>query len=66
VEAGKMKCSFCASKITDGTGTMYVKKSGSLLYFCKQKCEKNMLKLNRNPVKFKWASKKKKVEGIKK
>lgn len=40
-----------------GTGTMLVKNDGSLLYFCSNKCRKNMLKLGRDPRKFKWTSK---------
>ncbi len=50
-----MKCSFCGKKIPEGTGKIFVKKSGSILYFCSSKCEKNMLKLKRNPTKEKWA-----------
>jgi len=56
-----MRCSFCNSKIPEGTGTIYVRKSGKILYFCSSKCEKNMLKLKRNPNKLKWVTK-----GVKK
>lgn len=54
------KCSFCSQNIEKGTGIMFVKKDGKILNFDKRKCEKNMLKLNRKPSKFKWASKEKK------
>ena len=37
-----------------GTGTMYVKVSGQILYFCSSKCEKNLLKLGRIPREHKW------------
>ncbi len=40
-------CTFCGSEIHPGTGFMYVKKEGKILYFCGKKCEKNMLKLGR-------------------
>jgi large subunit ribosomal protein L24e len=48
------KCSFCKSAIEPGTGTMYVKKDGSILNFCAMKCEKNMLKLGRTARYVKW------------
>ena len=51
-------CSFCGKKINPGTGLMYVKNTGEILYFCSSKCEKNMLKLKRKPKKLKWAREK--------
>ena len=47
-------CSFCGTEIPKGTGTMYVKKTGKILFFCKKKCEKNSLKLGRKAAKLKW------------
>jgi len=49
------KCSFCGNTIEKGTGKMFVKKDGKLLYFCSSKCEKNMLKLRRKPIKTRWS-----------
>jgi len=49
-----VKCSFCKYDIREGTGKMYVELDGSVLYFCSMKCEKNRLKLKRNPTKLKW------------
>lgn len=57
------ECSFCKTGIEAGTGKMYVKKDGSLLYFCSNRCEKNMMKLKRLPRKVKWVTKKKKAEA---
>lgn len=48
------KCSFCSRNIPAGTGKMYVKKDTKILYFCSSKCEKNMIKLARNPRKIRW------------
>ncbi|MCF7860824.1 50S ribosomal protein L24e [Candidatus Woesearchaeota archaeon] len=48
------KCRFCGETIKSGTGKMYVKSDGTIFYFCKSKCEKNMLKLGRKPAKIKW------------
>ena len=53
------KCSFCCKELRPGTGKMFVKKDGKILYFCSSKCEKNMLKLNRKPQSFKWTHPKK-------
>ncbi len=47
-------CSFCGKEIEEGTGKMYVKKDGSVYFFCSSKCEKNMIKLGRVPRKVKW------------
>ena len=47
-------CSFCGEKIERGTGKMYVKKDGAILYFCSSKCERNQLKLGRVPRRVPW------------
>lgn len=47
-------CSFCGNTIKKGTGKMYVKTDGRILYFCSKKCEKNLLKLGRKPRTTKW------------
>ena len=51
-----VKCSFCHNEIPQGTGKMYVKKDGKILYFCSSKCEKNMIKLGRNPRTTAWTA----------
>ncbi len=48
------KCSFCGKSIQQGTGKMFVKNDGKILWFCSKKCEKNLLKLKRKPLKIKW------------
>jgi len=35
-----MKCSFCNSEIKPGTGKIFVRSSGEILYFCSRKCER--------------------------
>jgi large subunit ribosomal protein L24e len=54
------KCTFCKKDIAMGTGKMFVRKDGSVLNFCSNKCEKNMFKLKRIPRKMKWVRKKQK------
>ncbi|MDT7872157.1 MULTISPECIES: 50S ribosomal protein L24e [unclassified Stygiolobus] len=48
------QCSFCGKEIMPGTGLMYVRNDGSILWFCSNKCKKSMLKLHRDPKKLKW------------
>jgi len=49
-----MKCSFCHENIERGTGKIFVKTDGKILYFCSSKCEKNMIKLKRKPRTTRW------------
>jgi len=49
-----IKCSFCGNDFPAGTGMMYVKNDGSILWFCSSKCRKNALKLKRDSRKLKW------------
>lgn len=48
-----MKCSFCGNDFSN-KGMLYVTKTGKSFYFCSSKCEKNKLKLKRNPRRAKW------------
>ncbi|MDH5448010.1 MAG: 50S ribosomal protein L24e [Candidatus Bathyarchaeota archaeon] len=47
-------CSFCGHEFQQGTGQMYVKNDGTILWFCSSKCRKNSLKLRRDARKLKW------------
>ena len=58
-----MKCSFCGTEIEKGTGKMFVKNDGKLLYFCSKKCEKNTFKLKRKPREHKWTQESRAVRG---
>jgi large subunit ribosomal protein L24e len=49
-----VKCSFCGDEIKLGGGKMYIKKDGTVFYFCSNKCEKNLIELGRKPVETKW------------
>ncbi|KAF5431033.1 large subunit ribosomal protein L24e [Candidatus Methanophagaceae archaeon] len=51
------RCSFCDLPIEPGTGMMFVKRDGTVLYFCSSKCERNMVKLRRKRRKVRWAAK---------
>ncbi|MBI2547874.1 50S ribosomal protein L24e [Candidatus Woesearchaeota archaeon] len=60
------KCSFCGTLVEPGTGIMYVKKDGKILYFCKRKCEKNMLILGRKERLTQWTAAFRKEKEVKK
>lgn len=51
------KCVFCDLPIEPGTGMMFVRRDGTVLYFCSSRCERNMVKLKRKRRKVKWAVK---------
>ena len=42
-------CSFTSEEIEPGTGLMYIKRDGSVMWFKDSKARKNALKLKRNP-----------------
>ena len=54
------KCSFCGKDIETGTGTLYIKDDARMMNFCSNKCQKNQLKLKRNPVHARWTKRFKK------
>jgi large subunit ribosomal protein L24e len=47
-------CSFCQYQIPIGRGLMYVKRDGTILHFCSNKCRKAMLNQKKNPRKTRW------------
>ena len=50
----KRQCSFCAGEIEPGTGSMFVKRDGSVFHFCSASCRKQQLHLGRVGHRFKW------------
>jgi large subunit ribosomal protein L24e len=50
----KRQCSFCAQEIEPGTGTMFVKRDGTVYQFCSSSCRKQQLHLGRIGHRFKW------------
>ncbi|MBI2547452.1 MAG: 50S ribosomal protein L24e [Candidatus Aenigmarchaeota archaeon] len=54
-----MKCSFCGSNITRGTGKMFVRNTGEIFYWCSSKCEKNF-RMGRERKKLRWIKREKK------
>lgn len=60
-----VSCNFCGKNIPQGTGKMFVQKDGKILYFCSNKCEKNLLVLKRKPRKVRWTEEFAKEKAVK-
>ncbi len=52
----KRVCHYCGREIEPGTGLMYVRNDGTILWFCSSKCFK-LWKMGRDPRKLKWTAK---------
>ncbi len=50
----KHQCSFCATEIEPGTGSMFVKRDGTVFHFCSSSCRKQQLGLGRVGHRLKW------------
>jgi large subunit ribosomal protein L24e len=57
VQLQSHRCAFCGREVVPGHGIMYVRNNGAVLWFCSDKCRKNMLELRRDPRRLKWTSK---------
>lgn len=60
-----VRCSFTREVIEPGTGLMYVKKDGTILWFKDGKAQKNFLQLHREARFLKWTGAYKKGEAPK-
>jgi len=47
-------CTFCGNEIEPGTGRLYIKKDGTTFQYCRSKCFKNHLGLERVPRRVRW------------
>jgi large subunit ribosomal protein L24e len=55
-------CTFCGATLEPGTGKMFVKKDGTIFYFCSSKCENNH-GIGRVPRRVEWTKAGKKALG---
>lgn len=55
-------CTFCGEPLEPGTGKIYVRKDGSIYYFCSQKCQNNY-RLGRVPRRVVWTKAGRKALG---
>jgi large subunit ribosomal protein L24e len=56
------RCSFCAERLPEGRGKMFVKADGKIFFFCNSKCHKNW-DMGRVGKKVKWTSAHMKEKG---
>jgi large subunit ribosomal protein L24e len=47
-------CSFCGNEFPPGTGMIYIRNDGTVLWFCSSKCRKSSIELKRDSRKVKW------------
>ena len=57
-------CSFCGTTVEPGTGKMFIKKDGTVFYYCSSKCQNNH-KLGRVPRRVEWTNAGRKALGKK-
>ena len=50
----KRVCSFCGNEMEPGTGKMFIRRDGTVFFFCASKCERNLLHLRRVPRTIRW------------
>ncbi len=50
----KRQCAFCAGEIEPGRGLMFVKRDGSVFYFCSGTCRKHQITYHRVGHRLKW------------
>lgn len=49
-------CSFCGDELAKGSGAIYVKKDGTIFFFCSSKCKRNQLNLKREGRRQMWTT----------
>ncbi len=47
-------CTFCGNDIEPGTGKMFIRREGTIHFFCSSKCQKNLLNLGRIGRRVRW------------
>ena len=57
-------CSFCGEDIEPGTGKMFVRRDGTIHFFCSSKCERNLLHLGRVPRWTRWTKPYRRAKGL--
>src|SRR3990172_7901017 len=57
-------CSFCGNDIEPGTGKMFIRRDGTVPFFCSSKCERNLLDLGRGPRWTRWTKHFRRAKGL--
>ncbi len=57
-------CAFCGNDIEPGTGKMFIRRDGTIHFFCSSKCERNLLGLGRQPRWTRWTKQFRRAKGL--
>jgi len=57
-------CSFCGNDIEPGTGKMFIRRDGTIHFFCSSKCERNLLNLGRQARWVPWTKHFRRAKGL--
>ncbi len=57
-------CSFCGNDVEPGTGKMFIRRDGTIYFFCSSKCERNLLDLGRVPRWTRWTKHFRRAKGL--
>ena len=57
-------CSFCGNDIEPGTGSMFIRRDGTIHFFCSSKCERNLLNLGRQARWVPWTKHFRRAKGL--
>ena len=57
-------CSFCGDDIEPGTGKMFIRRDGTIYFFCSSKCDRNLLELRRVPRRTRWTKQYQRAKGV--
>jgi large subunit ribosomal protein L24e len=57
-------CSFCGNDVEPGTGKMFIRRDGTIHFFCSGKCERNLLNLRRQPRWTRWTKHFRRGKGL--
>ncbi len=60
----KRACSFCGDDVEPGTGKMFIRRDGTVHFFCSSKCERNLLNLGRVPRWTRWTKTFARAKGL--
>jgi len=50
------RCAFCGREFPHGIGMLYVKRDGSMLWFCSRKCRVYMVEQRKDPRRLRWTA----------
>ncbi|MCS7143043.1 MAG: 50S ribosomal protein L24e [Aigarchaeota archaeon] len=52
----KHRCTFCGGEFIHGIGLLYVKRDGTVMWFCSRRCRVYMIDRKRDPRRVRWTT----------